>query len=249
MKHSHKQSIFNNPELNYYFERSNEKEVLSNAVAKELDSLKINSLLDIQSGNGRTNIAICRTVPAYVAVHPYPVHAAYLRSYGKKVIEDEFPVKLPEAPFDAALAYHSLSLNESNHKALISEALEAVRPGGSFLLVTYRWHKDHWSKLLSKFNKEEVKIQEANLHNILFYLHKAGRVAIHEIRTTVHTVTALEMFQALSFVYSDGDAEKMKYFLSQQKDIIDLLKRYHRSSTGFSFSLKHIIAHTRKNDK
>jgi SAM-dependent methyltransferase len=230
----------------YYDSRANEKDVVTPALEKELASANINSLLDIHSGSGRISIALASAVPKYVAVHPYPVHAAYLRSYGKEVIEDEFPTKVPGAPFDAALAYHSLSLSDEKQEAFINEALEAVKPGGSFLLVTYRWHKDHWSKLLSKLDKDEVKNQEDNLHSILFRLHKEGRVAIHEIRTAVHTVTAAEMFKALSFVYSDGNPKKVKYFLHHKNEIIDILNRYHRSPTGFSFSFQHIIAHTKK---
>ncbi len=233
-------------DFSFFLKNTNEKARLTKEILNVIKKVQPESLLDIGAGNGLVSLPISQHVKKYVALEPHPTFAAHLRSKGIKVIEKNFPTEVRGAPFDAVLSCHSISFNQKKYEPFINEAMRLVKPEGSLILITFRGMKDHWARLLKFMKEDKLEKHDSDLNNILRSMHEMGKVSTKRIRTSIRTTTTTGMIRALSFVYSDGDPKKKKYFMSKAEMLTEYLQRKHRCPTGFSFIFYHVLAHAQK---
>lgn len=101
-------------------------------------SRRARSLLDIGAGGLETALKIAGAVADYVAIEENSRRAAALRNAGLDVIEAHFPTPLP-ASFDLVVCSHSIPEGDvGQYDEYFSAGLNAVRPGGTLLIITFK---------------------------------------------------------------------------------------------------------------
>lgn len=106
-------------------------------ISKYIFDSKAASLLDIGAGGGTLALPLSKTVTRYLAVEENSERCAKLRMAGLDALMEHFPTPIGET-FDFVLSSHSIPEQINAYPAFLSSAWQLTKPGGQFVIVTYK---------------------------------------------------------------------------------------------------------------
>jgi len=224
---------------------TNEKEVLLEEIARDVDEAQPSSLLDIGAGNGDLSIPLSRKVPQYTAVEKNPLYVEVLKKAGIKVKDGVFPLTLQDR-YDFILASHVISYADGTMKAFVDSAWSHLNDNGRFLIVTYRGEEDDWTQLRGELGFDVGTANREGFKALREQLEKLGTLDIRKVQTLVRTSTSQEMIAALSFVASNGIPEKRQQFMEQERGLSQILEDSYQDKDGYFFPFQHFLLKTHK---
>ena len=219
--------------------------ILLNEISKEIEKNKSESLLDIGAGNGLLSIPLSKKVNKYLAIEPNKNFIVKLRENGVSVLEGAFPMEVPET-FDIVLASHSISYQKNSLEEFIREGWKAVKPGGIFLIITYRGQEDDWTRLMKNLGENHEDRNRVVFGRMIQTLSSLGRVKTRKVITKVKTENLEDMVQSLMFVASGGKREKKEQFFKKKSQLVKILKHGYQDKNGYFFPFQHFFITTQK---
>lgn len=228
-----------------FLAHTDEKQVFSDEISKEISKHKVKSLLDIGAGNGLLSEKISKKVGNYIAIEPNENFVAKLRKQGLEVLEGKFPLDI-SGTFDMALSSHSISYNSDLFQPFIKAAWELVNPKGIFLIITYRGQEDDWTRLMKDFGKKQEDLNRSGFNQIIELLFSLGEVKTRKVITKLKTGNLDDMVQALSFIASDGKLERKSEFLKNRAKLEKILNQKYHDRNGYFFPFQHFFITTKK---
>lgn len=226
-----------------FLSHTNEKQILLDEIFKEIEKNNIKSVLDIGAGNGLLSIPLSQKVTNYLAVEQNANFVEELLRAGVRVIKGIFPVELDEI-FDMVLVCHSIEYAKDLFEPFIRRAWELVKPGGMFLLITYRGQEDDWTRLIKDLGDNRESENRIGFNQIVGLLFSLGEVQTRKVITHVKTEKLDDMIQALTFVASDGRSERKDKFLKNKLRLEKILARKYHHQDGYSFPFQHFFITT-----
>lgn len=228
-----------------FLAHTDEKQILLEEISKEIEKYDVKSLLDIGAGNGVLSIPLSKRVENYLAVESNKNFVAKLRKAGLAVREGNFPLVISRS-FDMVLASHAVSYLKDLFEPFIYEAWKSVNPGGVFLVITYRGQEDDWTRLMRELGENRENPNRVGFNSIIELLASLGEVKMRKAITKVRTENIEYMLFALSFVASDGEAEKKEAFLQKQAQLCKILDSRYKDAEGFFFPFQHFFIIAKK---
>lgn len=230
-----------------FLAHTDEKEVLLNETIKEIRKINADSLLDIGAGDGSLAIPLSKGIKKYVAVESKQKFVSKLKSEGLSVIEGVFPLNINER-FDIVFSSHALSYKPEIYADYIDKALELLKQGGLFIIITFRGQEDDWTALLKELGIPQMDYHRVGFNQIIQLLHKhTGSVTTRKVTTTVNTLSIDDIVDVLSFVYHGGNSEQKNKFTTTKNRLIKILNSRYKKSHGYSFPFQHTFIITKKN--
>lgn len=230
-----------------FLRHTDEKKVLYEALAEELKSKHLSSILDIGAGNGDLSLPLSKLAKRYLAVEQKPKYVQKLKSLGVEVVEGNWPLNLAsQESFDLVLSSHSISYHHSKVWPFLTAAWERVAPGGELLIITFRGEPDDWTNLTAQMGDDLLSYHEPAFADLIKGLSRWGETEVSKIITTVKTETLEQMLAALAFVYSDGQIDRREKFFSHQEIISDLLKQKYQPGDKYIFPFQHFLIRVAK---
>lgn len=223
-----------------FLAHTNEKEVLLREIGAIADTRNCQSLLDIGAGNGDLSIPLSRRIPKYIAVEKLPEYVDKLRNVGIEVIEGRFPCPVP-GRFDIVLASHSVGAREAVYRPFLENAWALVKEKGALVIVTYRQDGGDWRSLLNKVRFSRGEHELTGYDGIVKVVSNLGKVDTLKVPTSVNISSKEEMFNALTFVASNGIEQFEKEFLDRRGAVEDILEQDYSKEGGYSFPFDHYI--------
>lgn len=228
-----------------FLAHTNEKRILVDEITSEIVKYASASLLDIGAGNGLVSIPVARVCKRYCAVEKNSGFVEKLRTAGLAVVEGQFPIPVHDT-FDMALVSHAISYKKDSFESFITEAWKLINPGGVFLIITFRGQEDDWTQLMEDIKEPMEDYYRTGFNAIIKLLYSLGEVTMRRVTTTVTTETLEDMLFALSFVASDGKAERKEGFLKHTPKLRKVLNSKYKTEHGYSFPFQHFFITTRK---
>lgn len=217
---------------------TNEKEVLLEKIKEKIKERKVSSLLDIGAGDGLLSLPLSNEVKRYLAIEESDYFTEELERKGLKVKKGSFPLDI-EDTFDMVLVSHSHP--DSGYEQFISSAYNLLALNGCLLLITYKDRDSEWVNLLREVGEEGVEMERVGYQELSKYMQTLGRVNIEKEISIVTAPTAEELFNALSFVFSDGDEEKKERFSLHKERLCAIFKLRYNTGKVFSFPFQHFF--------
>ena len=228
-----------------FLSHTDEKQILLAEIFKEIERNDTKSILDIGAGNGLLSIPLSQKVINYLAIEQSESFVKKLLKAGVKVIKGIFPVKIDEV-FDMVLVCHSIEFTRDLFEPFIRKAWRSVKPGGVFLLVTYRGQEDDWTRLMKDLGDNRESPNRIGFNKIVELLFSLGEVKMRKVTTQVKTDKLDDMVQAVAFVASDGRLDKKEKFLKNRLQLEKILERKYHNKHGYSFPFQHFFVITRR---
>ncbi len=228
-----------------FLSHTNEKLILLEYLGKLIQSREVSSVLDIGAGNGDLAIPLAREVGRYVAVEQKPNYANTLRNSNLFVYQAVFPC-LIDGKFDLVLGSHIIPWRKEEYTPLIFAAWDLVATYGQLVLITYD-DTEHsaWNELRDGCNLPTSRRSGSRIDLFREVLETLGEVEVIELVTAVETNTLDELCQALAFVYSDGEIEKLTFFLKNEA-VRTYLETNHKTEGRYSFPFTHYVLQVSK---
>lgn len=236
-----------------FLSHTDEKGILLDEIAKEIEKYNIHSLLDIGVGDGLLGIPLSEKVDKYLAIEQKEEYVRELNDGGLEVMQGKFPMKIDES-FDLVLSSHSLgSYRKENFESFVREAWKLVNPKGILLIITYRGQEDDWTNLMdyigARNERSDIKIEDYNrvgYNTLLELLNSLGEIKIRKVVTRVETNNIEDMIQALCFVFSYGKAEKKEQFISFRTKLEKIFNSKYKDDKGYYFPFQHFFITVQK---
>lgn len=228
-----------------FLKHTDEKERLLEAIAERVQRAGGISLLDIGAGNGDLAIPLAGLVKKYLAVEQKQTFAEVLQKAGLRVIRGSFPVTIEEQ-FDFVVVSHALPYKADDYELFLNQALACVAPGGSLLGITYHRNQGEWRDLLVACSFPQKPLEADRFKALQAYCAVLGPTTVDVVTTYVTTFSVTEMLSALSFVYSDGEPEKVALFQRQRGALTRYLNAHYRDKERYRFPFRHVFLQTQK---
>ncbi|MEK7579018.1 MAG: class I SAM-dependent methyltransferase [Patescibacteria group bacterium] len=229
-------------DFEFFLAHTSEKQILGEEILKDIQRFNVESLLDIGAGNGLLSIPLSKSVKRYLAVEPTEKFAGRLKKAGLEVICSTFPVRI-DGQFDMVLSSHVISYRQKYFRSFIRRAWKLVKPGGVFLLVTFRGQGDDWDTFTKSLGEDRSVKRQGRLDDILELLRSLGEVQIRKVVTHVRSKSLDDMITALSFVYSNGFAEDKNSFMKKSETVKNILTSKYKSGTQYVFPFQHLFVY------
>ncbi len=223
--------------LNDHIQNSDEKVVLARTVGKLIRNNNIQSVLDIGAGEGTFASMVASQVPHYLAVEKRKGNADGLRDRGIEVIEQDFPLTLPQK-FDMVLASHSMPSNKKEAGSFVENLIAATREDGTTCVITYKREKDDWDRFMNEVMGENWDKKDYDTYETLLDVFRHhGNVTVEKVDTNILGKNAETLFDALRFTYAGKDADLVELFNSHREKGVEWLEEYRRESNtrGYTF--------------
>jgi SAM-dependent methyltransferase len=222
-----------------FMAHTDQADVFAVELGRDIDSYRPRSLLDVGAGNGSLAVRLSRQVERYLAVERNPRHATHLRGCGVEVVEESFPVALPDL-YDLVLMSYVISYEERDCRTLVPAAWKQVAPGGRLLVVVHRVGSgSDWGRLLSGIGMDgSVGLERRSFDEMMTMLRSMGTVEVREVTTTVTTDSVLDMTEMLAFVVPHGHREE---FMGNGAQLARVLEDGYRTGSGLSFPFQNVF--------
>jgi len=224
-----------------FIENTNEKQLLREHVQKTIAEYEVDSILDIGPGNGTLSIPLSQQVDEYLGVEKKQKFVEELREAGLKIIHDTFPVDL-DRKFGLVLISHSFPYEQEKYKKFLRTAYAYVMKEGVLVLITFRGKKNedwqHIQELLGENSKApQHRRWLKQLHN---FLQSLGKTKVNHVNSSVSCSSVDGLYDALGFVFSNGNAKKLQKWKEEETKIKAYLSKHHKHKEGrYSVSCTH----------
>ncbi len=231
-----------------FLSHTDEKEILRAEISNEIKKYAPASILDIGAGNGLLCIPLSRLVKRYAAIELNAKFCEKLENAGIQVIGSHFPCPIHET-FDFVLASHVISYSENKYIGFINKAMDAMRPGGVFVLVTFRAQEDDWTRLMRDLGMNPEDKYRTVFNEMIELLNTFGAVTIRKVVTHVFADSLEDFVQSLCFVATDGDPKRKEAFLREYRNMLEkILDSKYRQDGKYVFPFQHFLITTIKKD-
>jgi SAM-dependent methyltransferase len=231
--------------FNSFLSVTDEKEVLANAIIREMKRYDVRSLLDVGAGSGELSGQLAAVVDEYLAIEMRAQYVEQIRKSGLVVNCGKWPVRL-DKQFDAVLMSHLLD-GDDDLTEMLEPALDVLRVNGVLMLVLHQVAGSDWAALRQSLNLAPTADDglAESAEDTLGRLRADTQV--QSIGTAVRTPDIEVMIRALDFVATSGDAQKQTLLHGQRRQILTevLNSRYRRSDGVYEFPFQHVLISAR----
>ena len=201
------------------------------------------TLVDIGAGSGEIIDDLELDPANYTAIEQRAEFAAILREKGLDVIEELFPVSLPQTFNNVLMSYVLYGRDQCD--VMIDPAWDLVSEDGQLLVVTYRDNNDDYSKILHRVGHTRRVNTDVRFDFLEERLAALGTLYIEHVRSHIFSEELQGLATALGFLASNTPVGTVEDRLRIRDNIIqedDYLREHYLDENGtFAFPIDHYI--------